>query len=491
MSCTYTEGVIIDTKKTPVSIIQNRAVGCLVGAAVGDALGVAHEFKHWSEIPDEFGLDGGGPFNYEKGAYSDDSEMSYPIARLAARGDDLLEHIPELIEAWREWLAQGPKDVGVQTRSVLSRVSSNSEDEARSVSKDFLDRTGRAAGNGALMRTAPIALAYLRDVNLMSGAAKRIAQLTHFEDDAWQSCVLWCASIRHAILEGALDFKVGLDLIPEDARILWQERINEALVSSPRNFPNNGWTVHAFQAAIAVINTTQTAPEALLTAVKCGGDADTVACIVGALAGAFYGVSSLPQKWKSEVHGWPGIRYRDLMEMAVLAVNKGKPDPITGWPLCDRMPTPSEPVVYPHPEDMSLWLGNSRAVDDINLFTNMELVALCRVGRNQVPAGVTIHEVWLVDRPGENLNLEFVLEDTARFIRERRAAGKMVFLFCHAGQSRTPAVGAAYSIVNSGTRPELAIEQLHAVSGVWGVQDFLSLELQDLPRIEPKIIGCF
>lgn len=60
MSITTTEGVIIDTK-TPKSIIENRAVGCLVGAACGDALGVPHEFKHWSEISDVLEMIGGGP----------------------------------------------------------------------------------------------------------------------------------------------------------------------------------------------------------------------------------------------------------------------------------------------------------------------------------------------------------------------------------------------------------------------------------------------
>jgi ADP-ribosyl-[dinitrogen reductase] hydrolase len=450
MFCTYTEGVIIDTKNTPISIIQNRAVGCLVAQAIGDALGVAHELKHWSEIPIELELTGGGPFSYPPASFSDDTEMTIPIARIAARGDDLIEHIPEIIKSWRDWLAQGPRDVGSQTRAVLSSLQSNDEAEAWKVSKNYFEKSGQAAGNGALMRTASVALAYLDDPVRMAEAARRIAQLTHFEDDAWQACVLWCASIRHAVLTGELDLRAGLELLPGDSRELWENRITLSTQKELQYWSHNGWVVHAFQAAACAASGSQTATEAVQRAVRVGGDTDTVAAIAGALAGALYGVSSLPQKWKSEVHGWPGIRYRDLLEMAVLAVNKGQPDPITGWPLCDRMPTPLEPLAYPHPEDMSLWLGNIRAVDDINVFENMELVALCRVGRNQVPAGVPVHEVWLVDRPGENLNLEFILEDTALFIRERRAAGKMIFLFCYAAENRTPMIAEAYgNLVNS------------------------------------------
>lgn len=65
-------------------------MSCLVGAAIGDALGVPREFKHWSHIPSELQLEGAGLFGDAPGEYSDDTQMSIPIPRIAARGDDLI-----------------------------------------------------------------------------------------------------------------------------------------------------------------------------------------------------------------------------------------------------------------------------------------------------------------------------------------------------------------------------------------------------------------
>ena len=440
MSTTSTEGVIIDTK-TPKSIIENRAVGSLVGAACGDALGAPFEFLHWSEIPDEIEMSGGGLLNWERGEWTDDTSMVIPIVRIAARGDDLIDCLPELVGEWRKWLSQGPKDVGIQTRSILSSLSSDSPEEAWRESKDYFERTGRAAGNGALMRTAPVALAYLDNPKRMAEAAKLIAQLTHWEADAWEACVLWCEATRRAVLTGNFLPHAGLSLLPESSREKWDERISNAMTSSPRVFPQNGWTVHAFQAAIASINTTQTAPGAIEAAVKAGGDTDTVAAITGALAGALQGVQSLPMAWKSKVHGWPNVGYRELMTYAVLAVNSGVPHSSNGWPLSRRVNPPRKVVMYQHPQDEGIWLGNLAALDDMDLPEKVDVaLALCRIGTSQTSSGIPLEEVWFVDNPAENLDLEAMLEDVAQYVLALRRGGKRVFVFCYAAESRTPAV---------------------------------------------------
>lgn len=418
----------------------------------------------------------GGPFNYPPGSYSDDTEMTIPIARIAARGDDLIEHIPEIIKSWRDWLAQGPRDVGSQTRAVLSSLPSNDEAEAWKVSKNFFERSGQAAGNGALMRTAPVALAYLDEPVRMAEAARRIAQLTHFEDDAWQSCVLWCASIRHAILESKLNFKAGLDLLPQDSRKPWEGRIEEALVSSPRDFPNNGWTVHALQTAIAAVNTTQTAPEALFAAVKAGGDTDTVAAIAGSLAGAYYGVSSLPAEWRVELNGWPDMNSRGLTNLALRTVNKGSVRNPASWPNTDVELSLVPKSVVPHPLDPDVLLGNLNALNDMENIERVDVaVALCRVGNFQTK--LPLEEFWLVDSEDSNLELDFVLLDAAARIQKHRSQGKRVLVFCYAGQSRTPAVGATYSIVNFCIPPMEAIRQIHETSNTFRMQNFF------VPRI--------
>ena len=421
-------------------------MGCLVGAACGDALGAPFEFLHWSEIPDEIEMTGGGLLNWEPGEWTDDTQMMIPIARIAARGDDLIDCLPELVGEWRKWLAQGPKDVGIQTRSVLSSLTSNSPDEAWKASKSYFERTGRAAGNGALMRTAPVALAYLNNPERMAEAAMKIAKLSHWEDTAGEACILWCEAIRRAVLTGRFLPHAGIGLLPESSRNFWDESISKAMTSSPRDFPNNGYVVDAFQAAIAALNSVQTAQDAILAAVKAGGDSDTVGAITGALAGAIQGVSSLPLKWKTALNGWPNAAYRDLMSWAVLEVNQGESHPDTGWPLSARINPPAKKVLYQHPLDEGVWLSNLAALDDTKLSEIADVaIGLCRVGRSQTDSSIPIEEVWLVDKSGENLNLEFIIQDTVQRVHQFRTEGRRVLIFCYAAESRTPTIANAYS----------------------------------------------
>ena len=80
------------------------------------------------------------------------------------------------------------------------------------------ERTGRTAGNGSLMRTAPLALAYLDDEAALVEAARAVSELTHYDPEAGDACVLWCLAIRHAILTGELDARIGLQHIDADRR---------------------------------------------------------------------------------------------------------------------------------------------------------------------------------------------------------------------------------------------------------------------------------
>src|SRR5262249_49045743 len=140
------------------------------------------------------------------------------------------------------------KDVGIQTRSVLHAASRDGEisaAEARSESAKLHERSGRTAGNGSLMRTAPVALAYLDDEEAMVQAARTVSELTHFDPDAGDACVLWCSAIRHAVHTGELAVRIGLRHIAPDRRELWSQRLDAAESGHPSSFANNGWVVAA------------------------------------------------------------------------------------------------------------------------------------------------------------------------------------------------------------------------------------------------------
>ena len=107
------------------------------------------------------------------------------------------------------------------------------------------------------MRTAPVALAYLDDEAALVEAARAVSELTHYDPDAGDACVLWCTAIRHAILTGKLDVRIGLGHIDIDRRDLWASRLDEAETSQPSAFAaKNGWVVAALQAAWSAIVTT-------------------------------------------------------------------------------------------------------------------------------------------------------------------------------------------------------------------------------------------
>jgi ADP-ribosyl-[dinitrogen reductase] hydrolase len=172
--------------------------------------------------------------------------------------------------------------------------------------------------------------------------------------------------------------------------------------------------VHAFQAAACAVSGAETASDAVQRAVRVGGDTNTVAAIAGAFGGALFGVSSLPLKWKSEVHGWPGLSYRDLMKYAVLSVNGGKPREANGWPLCGRIEPPTIPVLWACDDDDGVLFGNLKALDEAFPLGDVDVaIALCRIGDAQASLAFPVEKVWLVDRPGKDLALGFLLQDVA------------------------------------------------------------------------------
>ena len=469
------------------SLRQNRIAGTLVGCAVGDALGAAYEFGPAIPRTTSIGMVGGGPFGWEPGEWTDDTSMAIPIAEAIARGQmlDDPEALADIFTAWKNW-ARSAKDVGSQTRSVLSRVSEVSEAEARRVSREHHERSGMSGGNGALMRTAPVALGYLyddeTDAALLTDAADRVAKLTHWEDTAGEACILWTHAIRHAINKGELDLRSQLQHLPKGRRAYWTDRIDEAEAKQPADFRRNGWVVEALQGAWSAIHHTDNFIDAVEAAVRGGGDTDTVAAIAGSLAGAYYGVSSIPAKWRRILHGWPGMNYRDLVNLAINCTEYGTQS-LHGWPDGERFEPGHEKTLVKHPHDDGVWIGSLAAVDmlpDVDA-----IVSMCRVGTKQHPTAEVI-EFWVVDYPGENLELEFALTDAANTVAELRAQGKTVLLHCYAAHSRTPSTAAAYSVLHKGVPAEKAFKEICAVLPAGNPQPFLRDAVKNIDKKKGK-----
>jgi ADP-ribosyl-[dinitrogen reductase] hydrolase len=217
--------------------------------------------------------------------------------------------------------------------------------------------------------------------------------------------------------------------------------------------------VSALQAAWSAVSQTNELEIGLQAAVHAGGDTDTVAAIAGALLGATYGGSTVPARWRRQLHGWPGLRARDLVRLAILCTRQ---DNATRWPSVARMPSygGSATTTVPHPDDPDVLLG---AVGALRPGVADAVVSLCRLGRDQAPvtADPRDHvEVWLIDEEDANNDLPRVIRDAAAVVRQLRREGKTVFLHCVHAQTRTPVVAAAYGAL---IRPRSRAEALERV----------------------------
>lgn len=323
----------------------DRAAGVLLTQAVGDALGVPYEF---AALPTgEPQMIGGGLGPYEPAEWSDDTQMAICIARVAATGADLTSStaLDAVAGGFEGWLTGGASDVGTQTRAVLgaaARATGPAGIRLTTAAREHTASHPRSAGNGALMRTSIVGLTRLHDRDHTAASARAVAALTHAAPLAIDSCLIWSDAVRRAVLDGQFDLIPALDLIDAERQEQWRAWIVEATGADPARFAPNGFTVTALQAAWAAITSTAVIAgagdgegdgdgegksseagdatghvrRALSAAVHAGDDTDTVAAIAGGLLGARYGASAVPAQWAHAVHGWPGLRGSDLMDLA-------------------------------------------------------------------------------------------------------------------------------------------------------------------------------
>ncbi|GEM_PF-2311545 len=301
---------------------MERAYGVLMGLVCGDALGVPYEFGRPPSGEPE--MLGGGLGNYEPGEGSDDSQMALIIAAAVMNGSDLSteEGLDDVAVRFIGWAKQGPPDIGMQTQAVLSNAAEQLTFEpgrdvtpggaaqaCRQAAWFWHAETGRSAGNGALMRTAPVALSFLLDPQAAATAARAVARLTHHDKQAGATCVLVGEAIRQAVMNDVWEPTAGLDLLAPEERDDAARWLVAALAGSPADFADEGYTVRTMQGAMAAVQLSRGLPTgekrfraALTAAVQSGGDTDTVAAVTGAMAAALDGHAAIEGHWRDLLH---------------------------------------------------------------------------------------------------------------------------------------------------------------------------------------------
>ncbi|MDO5747619.1 MAG: ADP-ribosylglycohydrolase family protein [Actinomycetaceae bacterium] len=334
----------------PMHIIADRGAGVLVGQACGDALGVPYEFKS-PKLDDTPHMIGGGMGDYSPGEWSDDTQLAICIAEVAVTGIDLTteEALDAISQRYIAWLQSGQRELDAQTRVVIEQAIADDlpgrpAQKMRRSAAYFHRRTNRSSGSGALARTAIIGLSRLNEPEWTAAAARTVAELTHVDPLAGDSCVLMCETIRQATLstlEGKQTWnrrfriEAGLDLLPASRRDQWKEWLDEARDLYFKPPMDNTFTVGALQASLgaitaAILDSKESVGMAdwgirrsIENAVRVGGDTDTIAAITGAMVGACVGAMALPREWTKRIHGWPGFKMDALVDLGIGAAMAG------------------------------------------------------------------------------------------------------------------------------------------------------------------------
>ena len=295
---------------------QDRLRGCAVGAAIGDALGMPLEFG--PPIPDNALVRQMQAGRLPAGSFTDDTEMALALA------ESLLHQQPidpeDLIQRFVVWFHALPPDIGIQTSRILGWLAAGLSFE------DVLTRTQQempdSAGNGSLMRCWPVALAWLKGRSERIADSRLQSQITHPHPDCQAACVFANLMIVDLIqgVPRQEAFQAALQSV--ELSDSFRQMIEKAPHQRRKDLKNTGWVRHTLESAVWGLMTTDSFSEAVVQVANLGNDADTAACVTGALAGAAYGLSTIPTDWQEQLQGqWPPhsgdlLRVDDFIQLA-------------------------------------------------------------------------------------------------------------------------------------------------------------------------------
>jgi len=277
----------------------DRFRGCLLGLATGDALGTTLEFQPRDSYGPHTEMIGGGPFDLMPGEWTDDTSMALCLATsLLSQGrfdaQDQMNRYCDWVD--KGYLSSNGRcfDIGNTVRRALATYRASGEPFAGPVEPS-------AAGNGSLMRLAPVVMFFHPKRDLILHYAVESSRTTHGAPECLEACGLFAALLTRA-LDGAdrsgilapLQHRFASPKIQAiaDGRFLGKDR---ALIES------SGYVVHSLEAALWCFSMTTSFCDAVLLAANLGDDADTTAAICGQLAGAHYGASAIPGRWLAQL----------------------------------------------------------------------------------------------------------------------------------------------------------------------------------------------
>jgi ADP-ribosylglycohydrolase len=299
----------------------SRQRGCLIGMAVGDALGAAIEFRAPGTFAPVTGYRAGGPHGLGPGEWTDDTSMALALAdSIGNVGWDINDQCRRYVDWWRngEYSVNGRCfDIGNTTRSALAKIVRDGD------ASSSASRSRSASGNGSIMRLAPVPIRYMDYFPDRIDDLARLASESSLPTHASPQCLSACRymAILLAGLMNGLDRDEVLSPDWEPMRRLHEvepldQKIADVAAGSfrrlaPPRIQGSGYVVMSLEAALWGFHDARDFREAVLKAVNLGADADTTGAVCGQLAGAHWGEIGIPPEWLA------GLARRDLVESAL------------------------------------------------------------------------------------------------------------------------------------------------------------------------------
>lgn len=285
--------------------VRDRYRGALVGLAAGDAVGTTVEFSPPGTFPPLTDMVGGGPFDLRPGEWTDDTSMALCLAEslVERQGFDARDQM----ERYLRWYGEGYLsstgvcfDIGVTVRGALERFHSSGNPFAGSTDP-------HTAGNGSLMRLAPVPLFFAADPAQAIERSGESSRTTHGATAAVDACRYFGGLLAGAVHGVAKDALLG-EMYAPVAGYWAAHPLDPAIeeiargsfrAKNPPEIVGSGYVVRSLEAALWAFATTDSFRTGCLAAANLGNDADTTAAIYGQLAGAVYGVDAIPAEWRT------------------------------------------------------------------------------------------------------------------------------------------------------------------------------------------------
>ncbi len=279
--------------------IINKAKGALVGLACGDAVGTTLEFLPPGTFDPITDMVGGGPFELKAGQWTDDTSMALCLASslLEQNGSDPEDQIQRYLRWYKDGYMSATGycfDIGNTVHQALIDYEQTGNAFAGSTSPN-------SAGNGALMRLAPVAIFYHRDLQDSWHYAAETTRTTHGCEECVEASQLFAEMLRIALTANDKSeiFKNSVNLNEPKVQAI----ANGSFTSAPQaQMTGTGYVIDSLQSALWCFVHSNSFEQSILMAANLGNDADTTAAICGQIAGAYYGYQGIPPQWRNKLH---------------------------------------------------------------------------------------------------------------------------------------------------------------------------------------------